>query len=180
MGENEVMLVINHFPFERSGSFHFHPRLFKAGGATPEAIRMLTPQLEELLDRAIRSRGEVSVRARIVCVESVEDELLGSMYVNLDIWLTRKVRSVEELRRLYGQLTEHAERKYGCRQADVTLVFPLRPVEISLTSRMMREFFELLMTTDALLNVRTAKALFGREFAERVRQHNQEVRTSRP
>jgi hypothetical protein len=179
IGVNEVMLFINHYPFEKFRSFRFHPRLFKAGGATPDAIRTLTPRLEDLLDRTIKTRGEVSVRVRIECVDEVKDEVLGSVFINLDAWFTRTLRGVDEMRRLYSEITEYAGRKYGCKRADVTLVFPLRPVEIPIAPWVMREFFELLMTTDALLNVKTAEVLFGRDFAERVKRHNQEVRASR-
>jgi hypothetical protein len=179
-GANKVRLVVSHYPFELSKSFSFHPPLFKAGGVTPEAIRLLAPRLEEMLDRVIKARGEVAVRVRIECVDEVKDEVLGLVFMNLDVWFTRRVRGVDEMRRLHREVTEHAKRKYGCGRVDVTLVFPLRPVEIEVDLWVMRDLFELMMTTDALLNVRSAGMLFGKEFAERVSQHNREVRALRP
>jgi len=178
-GENKVTLVISSYPFEKLQSFSFRPRLFKAGGATPDAIRLLTPKLEELLDAYIRARGEVPVRVRIECMDEVRDGVLGPMYVYLDAWLARRVRGVDEMRELHGLALGRTREKYGCKQVDAFIVFPLRPVEISVAPWVMRELFELMMTTDALLNVRSAGRLFGKEFAERVKQHNREVRASR-
>lgn len=191
----KIWVSIVGYPFEHKGTFSFCPRLFRADGATRDAIRALTPFLEGVLDEYIKARGRLYVAVSRECpTQRTDDPMLGAVEDDRTVSVFKAVSSAGELKEFYSAVVEylngHCPCKYielcegdrRCEEAhcdDITVWFRLDPVAVKIDPERFKELFEMLMATDAQLNVETARRLFGREFAERVKQHNQMVRASR-
>lgn len=179
-GINKIRLVISYYPFEIPHSFLFYPRLFKAGGATRKAIEALSPLLERFLDQALKGMPSgLPVFIEQKCSSKTFSDpnipLLGTVREETYVRFSRNVGSIGELRGFYEAASRYL--REHCSLANKVAVEFSKPVEIFISPPEMRRIFEALMGTDALLNVETARALFGKSFAEAVSEHNRAIRS---
>ena len=186
MSETELYLKICHYPLNVSEfykeyddwrvkrAFYFRPRIFRAGGTTKEALEKVITFIEEKLSK---TEIDVDVEVEIeVEIETVLEELEMRGSVSL-ISKELKIKSFNELRELYSRVYSKIKQLYGS-EPKIIIEF-LRPIRIPLTKEDYKILFEELLNTDAQLNCQTARKLFGKEFAEKISEHNRQIRAKK-
>jgi hypothetical protein len=183
MSETELYLKIYHYPLNVSRwykeyddwrvkrAFYFKPRVFKAGGTTKEALEKVIAFIEEKLS-TIEVEIEVEIKVEFETVLE-ELEMRGSVFLSKEL----KIKSFNELRELYSRVYSKIKVLYDT-EPKIMIEF-LRPIKIPLTKEDYRILFEELLNTDAQLNCQTARKLFGKEFAEKISEHNRQIRAKK-
>jgi len=178
-----VMLKLYHYPldvdvryfdgyeYRRIHAFYFKPRIFSAGrlaipGVTASGLRKAMEFVERKLESA-------DVTAEVIASITIGGRCCEVAWAP-GTWKTIKV---SEVRNLYNELYTTIKLMYNA-EPSIMIMFKC-PVKILLSKEEVRRLYEELLKTDSLLNCETAKALFGKEFAEIVSQHNREVRQKR-
>jgi hypothetical protein len=151
-------------------AFRFKPRIFRAGGVTDEALEKVIAFVEEKLSASLKDVDvEIEIEAEVA--QSLEElEMRGSVFLSEEL----KIKSFDELKRLYSRVYSKIKQLYYSKPR-IIIEF-LRPIKIPLTKEDYKRLFEELLSTNAQLNVETAKRLFGKEFAKRVSEHNRQIR----
>jgi hypothetical protein len=145
-------------------AWYFRPRLFKSRAVLP---RDVLEKMNEFVERKLA-------------------ENLGQSYIRVETVFVTKVSNFEELRKLYEQLRRSISSIGGEAMIVMTFVKPEKrgvrtiyldePIVIPLSVEEFMKLFEEMMSYDVELNSETARKLFGKGFAEMVKQHNKEVR----
>jgi len=182
MSETELYLEVYHYPLNISElykyyddwrvkrGFRFYPRIFKAGGATDESLEKVITFIEEKLSTSLKD-VEIAVKVEGE-TEEEELEMRGSVSLSSPIL---KVTSFSELKKLYERLYDKLSKRY--KNVRILITFT-KPIRIQLTKEDYKRLFEELISTYALLNVETARKLFGKNFAEKISEHNRQIRQS--
>jgi Ca2+-binding EF-hand superfamily protein len=179
--ETELYLTVYHYPLDVSQwykyyddwrvrrAFYFEPRIFKAGGVTDKALSKVVAFIEEKLSASLRD-VEITVE---VDAETEELEMKGSVSLSSSVL---RVRNFSELQELYRKLYDKLSKRY--KKVKVLIKF-IKPIKIPLTKEDYKRLFEELLNTDAQLNCQTARKLFGKKFAEKISEHNRQIRASK-
>ena len=178
-------------------AFYFTPRVLRPGtfsckGVTEQGLAVTVRFIEQILEKVIENDDVIAeINFVYYLFDDIEQEKAKLKSViektfNKKVYETKEtlrftttVKNFEELKKLYETLDSIVKNNVKHPEDIKTLIHFPAPLVIYIPKDEIKRLYDELLKTDSLLNSETAEMLFGREFAEIVRNHNRAVRAKR-